>query len=344
MINMPPEINYQNTAILGGDLVNQIICLYNEDPELAKEMAFAAIIYTATGAKKIVSDNLVVKMSLLGSKTFIEKSTSKYIEKQGNIEAKEIKDKRLDEIAPLLAQKLSQAEISRRLGIPKSTMADRCKIIRNKYPHLLEFPSGQISFSNPDDSDESYEQDQNFISTPTQNVRSVRKKSASEPDTRNPSGISDKFSAQDNYHSKNYDEVCPSHPERPENPDGRTNKNKNKNQNKNKNILYPPERKVPDDEKDTGVVRTNPENDYDKKIRIHPDSDVVIKNPDISSEVYEQKIRIHPDENRTNKKSGYIHTDDVIKNPDESGQKDDDKNEPMTAEQIQWLRDRGYNV
>lgn len=153
MINMPQEINYQNTAILGGDLVNQIICLYNEDPELAKEMAFAAIIYTATGAKKIVSDNLIIKMSLLGSKTFIEKSTSKYIEKQGNIEAKEIKDKRLNEIAPLLAQKLSQAEISRRLGIPRSTMADRCKIIRNKYPHLLETPSGQIPFSNPDDSD-----------------------------------------------------------------------------------------------------------------------------------------------------------------------------------------------
>lgn len=344
MINMPPEINYQNTAILGGDLVNQIICLYNEDPELAKEMAFAAIIYTATGAKKIVSDNLVVKMSLLGSKTFIEKSTSKYIEKQGNIEAKEIKDKRLDEIAPLLAQKLSQAEISRRLGIPKSTMADRCKIIRNKYPHLLELPSGQISFSSPDDSDENSAQDQYYISTPVENVRSVRKKSASEPDTRNPSGISDKFSAQDNYHSKNYDEVCPSHPERPENPDGRTNKNKNKNQNKNKNILYPPEQKVPDDEKDTRVVRTNPDDDYDKKIRTHPDPDVVIENPDTSSEVYEQKIRIYPDENRTNKKSGYIHTDDVIKNPDESGRKDDDKNEPMTAEQIQWLRDRGYNI
>ena len=75
-----------------------------------------------------------------------------------------------------------------------------------------------------------------------------------------------------------------------------------------------------------------------------PDPNVVIENPDASSEVYEQKIRIHPDENRTNKKSGYIHTDDVIKNPDESGQKDDDKNEPMTAEQIQWLRDRGYSI
>lgn len=29
---------------------------------------------------------------------------------------------------------------------------------------------------------------------------------------------------------------------------------------------------------------------------------------------------------------------------DNPKQKDDDKNEPMTAEQIQWLRDRGYNV
>jgi len=52
---------------------------------------------------------------------------------------------------------------------------------------------------------------------------------------------------------------------------------------------------------------------------------------------------MNPDENRTNKNSGQIDKNDVIKNPDTSGQKDDDKNEPMTAEQIQWLRDRGYN-
>ena len=54
--------------------------------------------------------------------------------------AKEIKDKRLDEIAALLRQKVPQAEIARRLEIPKSTMSDRCKIIRTKYPHLLEEP------------------------------------------------------------------------------------------------------------------------------------------------------------------------------------------------------------
>lgn len=344
MINMPQEINYQNTAILGGDLVNQIICLYNEDPELAKEMAFAAIIYTATGAKKIVSDNLIIKMSLLGSKTFIEKSTSKYIEKQGNIEAKEIKDKRLNEIAPLLAQKLSQAEISRRLGIPRSTMADRCKIIRNKYPHLLEAPSGQIPFSNPDDSDKSPMEEQMNLSTPTTNVRDVRKNQMSGSDSRNPDGFSDEFAAQDNYHHKNYDIVLSECPENPENPDVRTNKNKNQNQNKNKNISNHPGQKVPDDKKVIENVRTNPDESREQKIRKHPDKIDDDNRPDKSFEVYEQKIRIHPDENRANKKSGQISENVVIKNPDISGQKDDDKNEPMTAEQIQWLRARGYSV
>ena len=50
MINMPSDLKFLNTAVIGGDFVNQIICLYNEDPELAKEMAFAAIFYTVTGA------------------------------------------------------------------------------------------------------------------------------------------------------------------------------------------------------------------------------------------------------------------------------------------------------
>lgn len=343
MINMPSELDYQNTAILGGDLVNQIICLYNEDPELAQEMAFAAIIYTATGAKQIVSDNLVVKMSLLGSKTFIEKSTSKYIEKQGYIEAKEIKEKRLDEIAALLAQKISQAEISRRLGIAKSTMSDRCKIIKNKYPHLLDIPSGQISFLNPDDSDENPTQNQNFISNPYENVRSVRDKSVSEPDPRYPAGISDEISTRDISHLKNYDIVCPSRPERPENPAGRPNKNKNKNQNNNYNFLNPPGQKVPDDKKHSENVRMNPDNDDDKKIRTHPNPNVVIEIPDTSFDVWNKKIRMNPDENRTNKKSGQVDENDVIKNPDTSGQKDNDKNEPMTEEQKQWLRDKGYN-
>ena len=345
MINMPSELEYLNTAVIGGDLVNQIICLYNEDPELAKEMAFAAIIYTVTGAKKIVSDNLIIKMSLLGSKTFIEKSTSKYIEKQGHIEAKEIKEKRLDEIAALLAQKVSQAEISRQLGIPKSTMSDRCKIIKNKYPHLLDTTSGQISFSNPDDSDENPAQNQNFIFSPYENVRSVREKSVSEPDPRYPAGISDEISTQDISHLENYDIICPEYPERPGNPAGRPNKNKNKNQNKNKNknILYPPGQKVPDDEKHSENVRMNPNNDDDKKIRIHPNPNVVIENPDISFETQDKKIRMNSDENQTNKNSGQINKNDVIKNSDTPGQKDDDKNEPMTAEQIQWLRDKGYN-
>lgn len=153
MINMPPQINYANTSVLGGDLVNQVIYLYNQDPELGKELAIAALIFVATGGQEIISDNILIKMSLMGSQTFVEKNASKYIEKQGAIEAKEIQDKRLDEIAALLRQGLSQAAAARQLNIAKSTMSDRCKIIKNKYPHLLELSSGQSLLQNPDNSD-----------------------------------------------------------------------------------------------------------------------------------------------------------------------------------------------
>lgn len=164
MINMPPQINYANTSVLGGDLVNQVIYLYNQDPELGKELAIAALIFVATGGQEIVSDNILIKMSLMGSQTFVEKNASKYIEKQGAIEAKEIQDKRLGEIAALLRQGLSQAAAARQLNIAKSTMSDRCKIIKSKYPHLLELSSGQPLLQNPDNSDETLTHQQYYLS------------------------------------------------------------------------------------------------------------------------------------------------------------------------------------
>lgn len=120
------------------------------------------------------------------------------------------------------------------------------------------------------------------------------------------------------------------------------NKNKNKNNNKNNNTFYQPDLPVRAD--NTGKERINFKNDNEQKIRMNPNPEVVIDIPDASFETYKQKIRTNSDENRTNKKSGQINKNDVIKSPDESERNDDDKNEPMTAEQIQWLRDRGYTV
>lgn len=109
--------------------------------------------------------------------------------------------------------------------------------------------------------------------------------------------------------------------ENPEIRSGRPNKNKNKNKNinKNNNTFYQPDHAVRADI--TKNERINYKNDDDKKIRINPNPNDMIKNPDTSSEVYDQKIRINPDENRTNKNSGQIIKNDITKNPDESGQK-----------------------
>lgn len=119
------------------------------------------------------------------------------------------------------------------------------------------------------------------------------------------------------------------------------NKNKNKNINNNNNTFYQPDLTVRAD--NTRKERINFKNDDDKKIRIGSNPEVIIDIPDTSSETYDKKIRINPDESQTNKKSGQIRSNDVIKNPDESGTKDNNKNIPMTAEQRERLRELGYN-
>lgn len=156
MITIPSELNNIRSSVIGSDLVNQIIMLYQDDPQLGMELAFAAIVYVTTGGEEIITDKKILQIVLEGSRSFVEKSTSRYLEKQNALESKEIKDKRLDEIAALLRKGVSQAAAARELGIPSSTMSDRCKTIRTKYPHLLEVSSGQTSNSNPDDSDKSY--------------------------------------------------------------------------------------------------------------------------------------------------------------------------------------------
>ena len=154
MITIPSELNNIRSSVIGSDLVNQIIMLYRDDPQLGMELALAAIIYVTTGGEEIVTDKKILQIVLEGSRSFVEKSTARYIEKQNSLEAKTIKEKRLDEIADLLRKGFSQAAAARELGIPTSTMSDRCKMLKTKFPYLLDAASGQMSGSNPDNSDE----------------------------------------------------------------------------------------------------------------------------------------------------------------------------------------------
>ena len=57
-----------------------------------------------------------------------------------------IKERRLDEIAALLRQGISQREAAEKLNIPKSTLNDRYKLIKAKFPYLLEEPSNSHNF------------------------------------------------------------------------------------------------------------------------------------------------------------------------------------------------------
>ncbi len=156
MITIPSELNITYNGVVGSDLANQIIMMYRDNPQLGMELAMAAIVYIATGGKEIVTDNKILQIVLEGSRSFVEKNISRLLEKQRSFEDKEIKDKRLVEIANLMLKGLTQAAAARELGIAKSTLNDRYKLIKEKYPYLLSDASGQSSLKNPDTSDENH--------------------------------------------------------------------------------------------------------------------------------------------------------------------------------------------
>lgn len=318
MITIPSELTNIRNGVIGSDLTNQIIMLYRDDPQLGMELALAALVYVATGGEEIITDKKILQIVLEGSRSFVEKNASRFLEKQGALESKEIKEKRLDEIAHLLRQGMSQAAAARELKIAKSTMSDRCKIIKTKYPHLLDAASGQFPFLNPDDSDESYETEQIQSISPISFVRESGFSRMSGPE----SSISGRTNVK---MSGTFEDETPilsySSSENPEIRSVRPNKNKNKNKNNNNNnnTFFQPDHAVRADI--TKNERINYKNDDDKKIRMNPNPNDMIKNPDTSSEVYDQKIRINPDESRVNQNSGQMIKNDMTENPDKSGQK-----------------------
>lgn len=136
MIKEHYEDSYLDTAISGCDLARQIAEIDKTDPELAGELAKAAFVYIHTGGL-LCSDNPTVNIILNGHRTFVEKNAGKCIERAARSDEKEIEREQLDIIADLLNQGYKQIEICTRLNKPKSTISDRCRKIRNKYPEML---------------------------------------------------------------------------------------------------------------------------------------------------------------------------------------------------------------
>lgn len=98
------------------------------------------------------------------------------------------------------------------------------------------------------------------------------------------------------------------------------NNNININNNNNNNTFYQPDLAVRADSTENEWI--NYKNDNDQKIRTNPDPNVIIENPDASSEMYNQKIRTNSDESQANEKSKNFVRITQSKKPDSSDEKD----------------------
>lgn len=137
MIKNDVAIDFGKSAVFGCDLANQVMELYRVDPERGKELALAAIVFVMTGGTEI-SDDPIINIILSGNKSFVTKNAEKWQDRKEEKEEYSINKKQLGEIAQMTIAGFTQEQIAAQLGLSRPTIARRIKLIRDKYPYLLE--------------------------------------------------------------------------------------------------------------------------------------------------------------------------------------------------------------
>ena len=130
------EDKIRTSALVYRGTFNAIKELYEEDPKLAGELAISAIELVLTG--DISSNSKIIGAILAETKDVSKKHQDKYDNNKEQKRQKRIDDLQLEEIARLVKQKLSQAQIGQRLGLSQQAVSKRVSVIRGEFPELLQ--------------------------------------------------------------------------------------------------------------------------------------------------------------------------------------------------------------
>ena len=130
------EDEVRTSALIYRGTFNAIRELYDEDPNLAGELAISAIELVLTG--DVSSNSKIVSAILAETKDVSKNHQSKYDSKKEQKRQKRIDDLQLEEIARLLKLKVSQAQIGQRLGLTQQAVSKRASVIRTEFPELLQ--------------------------------------------------------------------------------------------------------------------------------------------------------------------------------------------------------------
>ena len=129
----------KETAIVSYTCLEHIRAVYELDPELAGHLAISYFEYIFTGRYSF-EDNAMIKMNMIDLMRFSDVNKKKYEDVLALKKDDEIIKKELVKIADGLKRQLSKDVIAASLNKPcgMSTLYDRIKTIKTKYPELLE--------------------------------------------------------------------------------------------------------------------------------------------------------------------------------------------------------------
>lgn len=114
----------------------QVKELYEDDKEMAGELAISIMEMALTG--EISSNNKIIRLMLKNFEVSAEKNKQKYEARERNTKQETAEKYKLYEIAEMLNEGKTQAEIAIALGISRQTVNRRLnEMIRVNYPELL---------------------------------------------------------------------------------------------------------------------------------------------------------------------------------------------------------------
>lgn len=117
-------------------LYNSVRYAYSDDPDLAGRLAISILELYACGRYTI--NDPVVHMILGSIKADAKHKLEAYKIKKEATEQQTIDAQKLDEIADLYLKGMTQQQIAARIGVAQPTISKRLKLIKEKYPQLLQ--------------------------------------------------------------------------------------------------------------------------------------------------------------------------------------------------------------
>ena len=126
----------RTSGVIHNAVLDQIKLLYEENADLAGELAISAVELVLTG--DMSTNNVMIKTMLAQAKRVAEADKEKYERAVEAKKSKAIIDNKLDKVAEYALMGMTQAQIGERLGITQQSVSKKLGIIRRDYPELLD--------------------------------------------------------------------------------------------------------------------------------------------------------------------------------------------------------------